>query len=96
MSILLQTESQRTAQANAIMVAVINYVCVISKAEWRDEMENPFENLEFAQSCFCSNSQEISTKYRGVINSAVLYNLSTFFLFISNIDPSWLTEETKS
>lgn len=40
MNILLQTESQRTTQANAIMVAVINYVCVISKAEWREEMEN--------------------------------------------------------
>lgn len=51
-------ESQRTTQANAIMVAVRNYVCTISEAEWRKEMENPFENLEFAQSCSCSNSQD--------------------------------------
>lgn len=40
--------------------------------------------------------RRISTQHRAVINSAVLYNLSTFFLFISNIDPSRLTEETKS
>lgn len=58
MSILLHTECQRTTQAKAIMVAVINYVCVISKAEWREETENPFENLECAQSCSYSNSQE--------------------------------------
>lgn len=58
MSIILQTESQRTTQANTIMVAVINYVCRISKAEWREEMENPFENLEFAQSRFFNDSQE--------------------------------------
>ena len=58
MSILLQTESQRTTQATAIMEAVVNYVCTISEAEWREEMKNPFEILEFVQSCACSNSQE--------------------------------------
>lgn len=58
MSILLQTESQRTTQAKAKTVAVINYVCTISEAEWREERGNPFEILEFAQSCSCNISQE--------------------------------------
>lgn len=58
MSILLQTESKRTTQAEAIMVAVVNYVCTVSEAEWREEMENLFEILEFAQSCSCNKSQE--------------------------------------
>ena len=66
-------ESQRTTQANTIMVAVINYVCTISEAEWRKEMENPFENLEFAQSCSCSNSQEDkpSARSRNKLHSSI-------------------------
>lgn len=30
------------------------------KLEWREEMENLLEILEFAQSCSCNNSQEDS------------------------------------
>ena len=58
-------------------------------------MENPFENLEFAQSCSCHNSQEDkpSAWSSNKLHSSVY--LSTFFLFIFNIGPSWLTEETK-
>lgn len=41
------------------------------------------------------NPRRISPQHGAVINSTVLYNLSTFSVFISNINPSWLTEETE-
>lgn len=38
--------------------------------------------------------RRISPQHGAVINATVLCNLLTFFVFISNVDPSWLTEET--
>lgn len=59
-------------QANEIMVVLLNNLCIISKAEWDKETENPFENLDIAQSSSSSDSQE--SEHGALINSVTVYN----------------------
>lgn len=41
MSVLLYIESQRATEAKAIMITVINYACMVSKAEWKEKNGEP-------------------------------------------------------
>lgn len=59
-------------------------------------MENHLKIWNLLKAAPAVFPKSISTEHSAVINSTVRYHLSTFFLFISNIDPSWLAEETKS